>query len=644
MPASVDVVIPVRNRFELTESCLRHLHDQTLAHHTIVVDGGSTDGTADRLRDKWPEVHVERADHSLGFAQACNRGVAAGCADVVVLLNNDVDCRPNFLERLLAPLESDQRVGAVASVMLAPGERLIDSVGLTADVTLAGFPRHRGRPAECAAVLRPLLTCPAGTAAAYRRAAWEQVGGLDEGIFAYLEDLDLGLRLRAAGWEAVAACDAIGVHLGSASHVRRSASQRHHGGFARGWLLRRYGLVRSPVALRTVITELIVVTGDLVVSRDFAALRGRAAGFRAAAGQPRLAPPPFEALDRCISLRDSLSLRRSVYGVPPRRDAHGSPSPIVSERSLTCAACGALMPGAPEFVAVDRLERTPGDFAVIVCPACHSGRTMPPVSPAELAAYYPARYGPYDDPANPLIRLISGQIRDAQSQQALRSFPLRALVSMGPGRGLDVGCGRGDLAAALIARGWQMSGVEPSAAACARARARGVDVQTGTLADVQLESVRYDAAIFQHSLEHTTDPLNDLVRVRDALTPKGLLAITVPNFANWQAKRLRSRWFHLDIPRHRTHFTADGLEHLLVRAGFEVLEVRTSTSAVGLPASLQYALAGRCLFPTGLPLRVATGLCALSLPIALIADRVGGGGDQLHMLARRQAKLEMGAP
>ncbi len=63
--------------------------------------------------------------------------------------------------------------------------------------------------------------------------------------------------------------------------------------------------------------------------------------------------------------------------------------------------------------------------------------------------------------------------------------------------------------------------------------------------------------------------------------------------------------------------------------------MRTSTSTVGLPATIQYRLAGRCLFPDGLPLRVATGLCVLTRPLAVLLDRIGGGGDQLHAVARR---------
>jgi SAM-dependent methyltransferase len=275
-----------------------------------------------------------------------------------------------------------------------------------------------------------------------------------------------------------------------------------------------------------------------------------------------------------------------------------------------------------------------GTFAVIACADCGSGVTTPIVTAENLGAYYPSGYGPYEDPANSVVRLISRTIRHWQSRRGLRTFPLSAFAQV-PGRGVDIGCGRGDLAAGLIAAGWQMTGVEPSPDAAANASARGVDVRVGTLGDCPLDADAYDAAVFQHSLEHTVEPLADLESVCEALHPGGLVAITVPNFGCWQARRLRSAWYHLDVPRHRTHFTAPGLTRLLDRAGLELVEVRTSTSAVGLPASLQYAVAGHCLFPDGLPLRVASGLCALTIPVARVVNRLMGGGDQLHVVARR---------
>ena len=314
MPSRIDVVIVAYNRYELTDSCLRHLDAQTIDHDVILVDNGSTDDTRARVRAEWPAVRLESFEENRGFAEACNRGVAAGESEMVVLLNNDVDCRADFLKRLVAPLAADPQVGAVAALMLQPGERLIDSAGLAADVTLGGFPRLQGLDVGRAREQQPVLAGPAGTAAAYRRSAWEQVDGLDEAIFAYMEDFDLALRLRSAGWRAVVAADAVGVHLGSATHGHRSAWQRRHGGFGRGYMLRRYGLLRGPGAPRTLATEAVVVLGDLAISHDLAALRGRLAGWRAGSRAPRLSRPPAEAVDQGIGFRDSLALRRGVYG------------------------------------------------------------------------------------------------------------------------------------------------------------------------------------------------------------------------------------------------------------------------------------------------------------------------------------------
>ncbi len=313
VPPAVDVVIVAYERYELTESCLRHLAAQTLAHRTILIDNGSNDDTSARVAREWPVVALERLQGNRGFAEACNRGVAAGSGEIVVPLNNDVDVRPDFLERLVAPLVDDAELGSVAALMLQPGERLIDSAGLAADAVLGGFPRLQGLDVGQARRERPLLAGPAGTAAAYRRSAWEQTGGLDESIFAYMEDFDLALRLRSAGWRSTLAPDAIGVHLGSATHGHRSARQRRNGGFGRGYMLRRYGLLRGREAPRALATEAVVVLADLAISRDLEALRGRLSGWRAARQLPRRARPPADAVDATIGFRDSLAMRRGVY-------------------------------------------------------------------------------------------------------------------------------------------------------------------------------------------------------------------------------------------------------------------------------------------------------------------------------------------
>jgi GT2 family glycosyltransferase len=314
LTALIDVVVPVHNRWELTQRCLEHLHAQTVPHTVIVCDNGSTDGTPERLRTSFPNVRLVELGANLGFPAACNRGVRAGTGDVVVLLNNDVECRPDFLQCLVAPFHDQTRLGSVASLLLAPGDQRIESLGLAVDPTLAGYPRLRGRPAREAQTTDPILVGPSGAAGAYRRQAWDDVGGLDEGVFAYAEDVDLGLRILAAGWSTTAAADAVAIHIGSASAVARSGWQRYQGGFSRGYFLRRYGVLRSHVAVRAVATEALVVLGDTVVfSHDLSALRGRIAGWRAARDRGRVNDLPGEAIDRRITFLKSLGLRLSVY-------------------------------------------------------------------------------------------------------------------------------------------------------------------------------------------------------------------------------------------------------------------------------------------------------------------------------------------
>jgi N-acetylglucosaminyl-diphospho-decaprenol L-rhamnosyltransferase len=311
---SIDVVVPVYNGWRLTERCLEHLLLQTLPHSVIVCDNGSSDGTVERLRSSFPGVQVVELGTNLGFAAACNRGVRAGKHEIVVLLNNDVECSPDFLERLVLPLVDDEGLGSVAALLLKPGENRIESFGLSVDPTLAGYPRLRNLPTGHAQAMHPVLVGPSGAAGAYRREAWEAAGGLDEGVFSYGEDVDLALRLRAAGWSTAGAADAVSVHIGSATAGTRSAMQRYQGGFARGYFLRRYGVLRSRVGIRAATTEALVVLGDaLLFSHDLAALHGRVAGWRAAAGRSRHPKPPRDAIDDGMSFLGSLRMRVRVY-------------------------------------------------------------------------------------------------------------------------------------------------------------------------------------------------------------------------------------------------------------------------------------------------------------------------------------------
>src|SRR5690242_8553798 len=108
-----------------------------------------------------------------------------------------------------------------------------------------------------------------------------------------------------------------------------------------------------------------------------------------------------------------------------------------------CLACGAALDGADRFAGRDRMLGTSGSFEVVVCRECGSGTTQPALRPEELGALYPEVYGPYAEPTG-VLAMVSHAIRTAQGARALRRFPLAGATGQ---RGLDVGCGRGDLAA-----------------------------------------------------------------------------------------------------------------------------------------------------------------------------------------------------
>jgi GT2 family glycosyltransferase len=307
MSLSVDVVITTHQGWKLTHRCLEHLENQTLEHRVIVSDGASTDGTPENIRTLFPRVTLVTHADDPGYVAAANRGVAVGRGEVILLLNNDTFCRPDFLEQLVVAF-ADQRVGAVAPVTLRPDERTIDSVGLTLDVTLAPFIRLSGRPLKDAAFGSPILVAPGGGADAYRRSAWIQAGGLDPHFSFYSADLDLGLQIRSLGWSTVAAPQAVAIHLRSATSGHRSQRARESGGWARGFLLRRWGVLRSRAAARALATEALVALADMALSRDTIAFRSRIRGWRSAEGLPRHRLPP-DVVDPDIGFLESLRLR-----------------------------------------------------------------------------------------------------------------------------------------------------------------------------------------------------------------------------------------------------------------------------------------------------------------------------------------------
>jgi SAM-dependent methyltransferase len=299
--------------------------------------------------------------------------------------------------------------------------------------------------------------------------------------------------------------------------------------------------------------------------------------------------------------------------------------------ALSCPACGADLPAEPAIKGGDRLHGIPGEFDVHVCERCGSGRTVPLVPTERLGELYPQGYNAYGLPANAAARAAATGLFKYRYWRALRQPPLGALRDREPGRLLDVGSGRGDLGVTLAGSGWEVTGLEPSPDACEEAGARGVPTIQGTLTTATLAGP-FDAIVFQHSLEHVAEPLDDLNRAHELLAPGGLILVSLPHFGSWHVRRFGADWFHLDLPRHRSHFTAQGLATILGRAGFEDPSITTSTSADGLPMSLQYRRFGERRYREGAKLYAATAVTLASAPVTRMFDR---DGDVLHAVARR---------
>jgi GT2 family glycosyltransferase len=197
----VAVVVPNRDGRRWLPGLLAALRAQTrAADRLVVVDDGSRDDSVAFLRSEGVEVVCR--DTSGGFAVAVNAGFAAVAdCDAVALVNTDVALAPDWLARTVAVLQAAPEAGAVACKMVAmddPG--LIDDAGDTLRRDGVCEQRGRGRRDDGRFDAPGEIWGACAGAALYRRRAVVEVGGLDESYGMYLEDVDLALRLRLAGW------------------------------------------------------------------------------------------------------------------------------------------------------------------------------------------------------------------------------------------------------------------------------------------------------------------------------------------------------------------------------------------------------------------------------------------------------------
>lgn len=217
----VTIVIPNYNGLRFLEDCLTSLEAQPYPAHVLVVDNGSTDGSAEWIKENHKEAEVICLKENTGFSKAVNIGIRKAETPYVILLNNDTKVKAGFTEALVRAVKKSERIFSVGAKMLdmQSGER-IDSAGDLYCALGWAYARGKGKPGDKYNVPAKVFSACAG-AAIYRKSVFEEIGYFDELHFAYLEDLDIGWRARIYGYENWYEPSAAVLHAGSASSGSR---------------------------------------------------------------------------------------------------------------------------------------------------------------------------------------------------------------------------------------------------------------------------------------------------------------------------------------------------------------------------------------------------------------------------------------
>lgn len=279
MTIALSVVIPTWNRKDLAAECLASLDAQTFRDfETIVVDDGSTDGTADAIAAAFPSVRIVGLSENRGFCVAVNAGIREARGAFILLLNNDMTLDSACLERLMSAASSSDAALFAPLVLWREQPSLIYGAGDAQRVD--GRPESIGFrcPLDAFRFPESIFGVSAG-AGLYRRAVFDRAGVFDESFIAYFEDSDLNFRARLAGFRAALVPEARAYHLGSASLGGRN-------GWRAKQCCRNHALLlikNMPAALIVQYLPSIVAERAHQVSRVFSACRAESGATRAAA-------------------------------------------------------------------------------------------------------------------------------------------------------------------------------------------------------------------------------------------------------------------------------------------------------------------------------------------------------------------------
>jgi N-acetylglucosaminyl-diphospho-decaprenol L-rhamnosyltransferase len=279
---SASVIVPSLTG-ERLGALLDSLAAQTADHEVIVVDNGCPDGSVQRACEGRHGVERLRFERNLGFSRAVNAGAARAAGDVLLIVNDDVVCDPSFVAELTEAIDPDSGVTMATGVLRdAADPHLIETAGVLLDHTLLAFDYLNGEPLSILDEGVSDPPCPVGAAAAFDREAFNAVGGFDERIFAYWEEVELSLRMIREGGRCRLVPGAQGTHYHASTLGAGSSGKNYLTGFGRGYLLRKWNVIALRRLPGILVREIGVCAAHALVDRNLASIRGRVRGYRAA--------------------------------------------------------------------------------------------------------------------------------------------------------------------------------------------------------------------------------------------------------------------------------------------------------------------------------------------------------------------------
>lgn len=220
MQEKIAVLIINWNSHAMLGRCLECvIRQEDVEFEIFVLDNGSTDSIPRQFYAVFPTVHFYKSDKNLGFA-AGNNFLFQKTAGFtwIALVNPDAYPEPRWLTRMISAARVNPDFSFFASRLLSDDDReLLDGDGDILHISGLAWRRGNGLPASSRAIKPCEVFSPCAAAALYRREAFESVGGFDEEFFCYFEDVDLGFRLRLAGYRCLGVPEAVAYHTGSAT-------------------------------------------------------------------------------------------------------------------------------------------------------------------------------------------------------------------------------------------------------------------------------------------------------------------------------------------------------------------------------------------------------------------------------------------